>query len=257
MSDVVASRTSILVVGGTIVAFAAQEAGHAAVIPHLSERYKAFPPQKQALWLNTASSLLHASLCAAGVVGCALGDDGGWRALLDAPLTASTEGSEVVIAFSLGYFLFDTVSMAAKGLFAKAPSLIAHHVVVAAIQVMALARRSFHPLVLAMLAAEVNSVFLHMRGLLRSMRAEQDPARGSALYRIVRALLFASFVPCRFVAHGWVVLALWRVRKALGMPMWLLATGASLVVNFLNLQLWSSLVRAETPRKAALREHVQ
>ena len=247
---------SLSIVGGTLVAFAAQEAAHAAVIPRLCARYAAFSPQKQALWLNTASSLVHSSLCAAGVVGCALGGGGGgWRALLDAPLTARTAGSDAIIAFSLGYFAFDSASMQAKGLFARDPTLIAHHAGVAVGLAVTLARGLLHPLVLVLLTAEINSVFLHARGLLRSLRDEQDPTKGSALYRVVRALLFASFVPCRFVAHGWVVFALWRAREALGQPKWLLATAGPLVVNILNLQLFGSLVRAEAPKKAKPREH--
>jgi hypothetical protein len=240
-------EAEIGIVAGTFAAFVVQEAAHAALLPTLCARSAGWSPKKRAVWLNTASSLLHAAVCAAGVGACASG--GGWRALVDAPLGAATAGSGAVIAFSLGYFAFDSFSMAAKGLFAGAPDMVAHHAVVALIQALALARGRFHPLVLAMLTAELNSVFLHARALLRATREQQDPALCSAAYRATRALLFASFVPCRFVAHGWVVYALWVARAEVGVPMWLVATAAALVVNLLNVQLFQQLLRAETPKK--------
>eukprot|EP00936_MAST-01D_sp_MAST-1D-sp1_P001543 g1543.t1 len=232
----------------TIVLLFGQELVHAFVACRALPAFGALPKLKQSLWLNTSSSLVHASICACLVLR-ALADPASRALFRNDVLGATTAESKDTIAFSLGYFVFDSISMQAKGLFAKDPSLIAHHVVVVLIEAIAASTNQFHALVLAMLLAEINSTFLHARALMRfdppRFLGKTDAWLSSPIYAINNMMLVCSFIVTRLCAHAWVFLAIYGVRHSMHPVMFAIAMSATCVVNYLNVKLGFALMRSE------------
>ena len=241
----------------TIVMLFGQEMVHGFVVRRAFPAFGALPMLKQDLWLNTSSSLVHASICAYLVLR-ALASSTSRALFLDDVLGATTAESTDTIAFSLGYFVFDSVSMHAKGLFTKDPSLVAHHVVVVLIEAIAASTHQFHALVLAMLLAEINSTFLHARALMRfdppRFLGNTDAWLSSTIYALNNVMLFCSFILTRLIAHGWVFFAIYGVRHSMHPAMFAVAMSATVVVNYLNVKLGLALLRSELKTKANKRK---
>merc|ERR1711862_277442 len=162
---------------------------------------------KRSKFHNHVSSLLHAS---ASAVGCHL-------ALFSKPQAIQDSESispvfQRLLEFTGGYMLFDTVSMTLTGLMALDQSMWLHHGAVLSVIALVLKSRKYAGLALCELTSEINSVFLHIRSLLRKTGSWQS---SRVKRRIVWTLLLLTFVVYRFGVHLAILVQLVRVRRKL------------------------------------------
>lgn len=224
--------------------FAALEWLWGALLQRTSTTFAAFDARRRRIVLNHIGSLTHSAILSVAVVWCLfhLRDS-----LFDETiLTAMSPASETTILFSLGYFLFDAVSMQVKGLFKGDVGMAVHHMAVIVVESSVLmGTGQCHVLTLLMLMAEVNSVFLHVRVLLRSFlqQAGVSVADSSAYCATVMAV-HITFPFSRTVPHVWVLCLSLRYARPMG---WLGPGGAlaSAAINVLDMLTWRAVFRAE------------
>lgn len=159
------------------------------------EAFATFDRQKQALWSNTAVSMLHSvasSLlaCAALALGHSL--DGDF-------VNDATRLEFLTTAVSTGYFAYDLWDYALNRLYVKSPGIVWHHVVILICYISALVKTVGVALLSFALLCELHSAFMHLRKLM-SMSGVSSIAQSPALHA-VWLVQWVAFAAARTVPH--------------------------------------------------------
>ena len=111
----------------------------------------------------------------------------------------STFPTQALLAFTCGYFTFDTLSMIqrdARGFL----EIIAHHMLCVLGFVLGLASGQVTSVMALLLLTEVNTVFLHIRTLLLLSGEAKDTNN----FQIVSFLAISTYIPFRFGVMGYI-----------------------------------------------------
>eukprot|EP00667_Euglena_gracilis_P021284 EG_transcript_23266 len=158
------------------------------------------------------------------------------------------------IAFSTGYFIFDTISMHRAGLFAGSPAMLAHHIVVPLCFGAAMWKGLYTPLLAITLMCELNSLGLHARIVLRSLE-DGCWAGLEAVRRAAYWFAIGTFAVFRLTAHPYVLAYMLTHYDAFDVKWhyWVGLTG-TVAINALNVVFGISIIQAErrTVAKAGL-----
>lgn len=181
-----------------------------AAVPLVAVRVKAFAAfdrQKQALWSNTAVSLLHSTAssllaCAALALGHSLGGD---------YVNGASRLEFLTTAVSTGYFAYDLWDYVLHRLYVKAPGIVWHHVVILICYISALVKTVGVPLLSLALLCELHSAFMHLRKLL-SMSGVTSTAQSPTL-SLVWAAQWVAFAAARTVPHVKVLMLTYSGRE--------------------------------------------
>jgi hypothetical protein len=161
--------------------------------------------EKRLLWLNTSVSLLHScisSLLSLGVILCEP------DFLTSSWVTWYKPSAVFTLSVSTGYFIYDFIDLVATSIYAKAPAILVHHVLVGICYIAALFYRVGLPFLVLMLLLEINSVFLHVRKLMSMIGFTVK----SHTYRNAWNALWATFLLTRFFLPVFVHIHLYRHR---------------------------------------------
>jgi len=194
--------------------------------------------------VNTLVSLAHSTICSLAMLFWGVVPDimqtlaaGSAVEMLEGKISAAG----LLTPLSLGYFLYDLMDMSRYRLPAD---MLVHHVFAIAFTALVLLLRLADVFWLLVLTCEFNSVFLHLRTILKLSGVPRD----GALFAASLAGLFITFAWTRLYIHGrglWYTLQLLRTATS---PMHQLVAAGGIVgggiVWLLNLILLRSLVRS-------------
>eukprot|EP00127_Corallochytrium_limacisporum_P002800 Clim_evm13s141 gene=Clim_evmTU13s141 len=145
------------------------------------------------------------------------------------------------VAWSLGYFIFDTYSMAAKDLFKTDRMTRNHHVIVVFGLALSLYVRMYQPYTFLALLAEPHSIFLHWRKLLQFAGLAD-----TKLFVVSEVVQYAIFFIFRGLVHSY---GLWKSyeeceREKFRNPITLFGLGGAVGIWWLNYVLLRKLMKS-------------
>ncbi|XP_065674658.1 TLC domain-containing protein 2 [Hydra vulgaris] len=147
------------------------------------------------LWRNTFCSLLHSAISSLWVLLCYWDEP---KLLSDMVLTSS-KFSVLLVMFSTGYFFYDLFDLIGHEKMREWELLIHHISVITAFMISVITSR-YQGFAVCSLIMEVNSIFLHIR---RLMRLEDQ--NKSFLYSLNGVFLLITLIFCRICMSGWMI----------------------------------------------------
>ncbi|XP_068695141.1 TLC domain-containing protein 2-like isoform X1 [Montipora foliosa] len=195
------------------------------------------------LYFNILISFLHACISGVWSVYC----------FVDNPemLHDVTKGwslsSTYLLTFLVGYTLHDTLDIVVHD-FRGSPGLIVHHIVIITVAVFVLYIKQFLPFATSLCVIEFNSVFLHLRRLMRFHGIE----RSQFVYKLNLVALFGTYIALRFVFLVWCTALYVREGHKTYLPYFLVGVIGYVALIVINVTLFSQLWKMEfmvkTPR---------
>ncbi|RZF34375.1 hypothetical protein LSTR_LSTR008914 [Laodelphax striatellus] len=188
-------------------------------------------------WRNIANSFIHSSITGCGA--CVyfwhypnMGED---------LIFLHNNASHFLIAFSIGYFLYDFIDMVINDFKPKTYTLLVHHVLVVMGFGIAMITYRYEGYVLCSLFIEINSIFLHLRQLMLI----QQWGRDGVLYRINNSFNLGTFVVFRFLVMGWLTRFLVQHRQDFSEIAFRVAALALAVIMILNIGLLLRILKSD------------
>eukprot|EP00656_Telonema_subtile_P007266 TRINITY_DN1340_c0_g2_i1.p1 TRINITY_DN1340_c0_g2~~TRINITY_DN1340_c0_g2_i1.p1 ORF type:complete len:293 (+),score=44.00 TRINITY_DN1340_c0_g2_i1:194-1072(+) len=206
---------------------------------------------KVSLFQNTITSLVHATVVGIMTVAVILTElDSSFNVpwlgdVTPNPLIhAKSEVCQLILSTTTGYFAYDLWDILRVKMHHTAPHLVLHHVVLLFCFTVALQQEVCLPFLVLPLMAELNSVGLHSRGLLKACKVLHSTSRPvKAAYWAVWGYLWVTFVLTRTAGHAVVFAQVYFTHFEQGWQGWVALFGM-VVFNVLNLDLAKSTYKA-------------
>lgn len=217
-------------------------------------------PSSLHVFTNTAVSLIHSSIVGLSVAGilmytwCQKGLPSMFQH--EELFSGVWPGAQVILCFSLGYFVYDQVDMLCSHLYNPwAPSLLVHHAVLLVCFTMAIYRQITINYLILTLFCELHSIFLHVRRVLRMAGVRKE---GSWLVKIEWSLNWITFFTSRIGTHAYITykLILDASKFPLGVE-WPLAIAGMIGLNILNVNLGFEMFGAFKKERVVWRKQVK
>ncbi|XP_041456897.1 TLC domain-containing protein 2-like [Lytechinus variegatus] len=194
-------------------------------------------------WRNALCSFIHALIV--GIFGtyCFFSNP----ELQEDLVNGYTLSSEIIIAFTGGYFAYDLLDLMAHNAFSNAWPLYTHHLVVLFLCFTILSLRQLYATINIAMILELNSIFLHGRQLLLMCGfSKQDMA-----YRINAFLNIFTYVVCRMGSMGF--LCIWVIVTEQAVPPIIRKTGPYTLgaIFIINLVLFYRLIASDFGKKSS------
>ncbi|XP_070572563.1 TLC domain-containing protein 2-like [Ptychodera flava] len=203
------------------------------------------PPDKtlkiQCNWRNIATSFVHASVVGSWSVVCLYK----YPDITEDLITRHNLLGELLVAVSVGYFLYDLHDMLNFKKIKDAWPLMLHHITIVVCFGIALTTKQYIYYAVVSLLGEVNSIFLHGRQLLQMI----GTPRNGMLYTVNSLLNIMTFIVFRFGVLLW--MAWWIAANCTLVPLFLVGV-ASLgltIMMCVNVVLFSRLIRSDFMRR--------
>ncbi|KAL2094590.1 hypothetical protein ACEWY4_009309 [Coilia grayii] len=188
-------------------------------------------------WRNISTSLIHSTLT------------GPWAVLsfylhpemAEDLISTHSVLSHSLVSVSTGYFIYDFMDMALNQKFSKNWELLFHHSVVITCFSIAVLKRQFVGFAVVALLVELNSVFLHLRQLLRM----SGVATRGALYRLNSGLTLGSYVAFRISTLAWMTRWLLLNRGRVSLPCYAAGSTGLSVIMVMNVVLFYRLLHSD------------
>ncbi|XP_060612736.2 TLC domain-containing protein 2 [Anolis sagrei] len=188
-------------------------------------------------WRNLWTSLAHSLLSSAGaLLGFAL-----HPSMAQDLIEGHPPASHRLLGVSLGYFLQDFVDMASNQTLQQCWELLFHHSVVIVCFGFAFLTGRFVGFAMVALLVEVNSVFLHLRSLLRMA----GKAPGAASYRLTRLLNLGTYLVFRISTLAWMTRWLVLHREVVPTGPYALSLVGMSIMMPMNIILFCRLLRSD------------
>uniref|UniRef100_A0A1B6CUI8 TLC domain-containing protein n=1 Tax=Clastoptera arizonana TaxID=38151 RepID=A0A1B6CUI8_9HEMI len=188
-------------------------------------------------WRNIANSLIHSSVT--GIGACI--------SLYMTPefhedlISYWTPSAHCLIAFSIGYFIYDLIDMGLNDRKSKTFELMAHHTLVISCFFLSLSTYRYTGFTLMALLVEVNSIFLHIRQLM----IIQCWSRQDHLYRLNNTFNLGTFVVFRILVMGWMTRWLLQNRDLLSLSAYRLGGLTLGVIMVMNIILFMRILKSD------------
>lgn len=203
--------------------------------------------KKQWVYLNTLISFVHACVSSVWSIYCFHDKP----AMLNDMMSKSLP-STYLLAFLIGYNVHDTWDIVAND-FKGSPGLLIHHAVIVTISTVVLYTEQYLPLATALCVIEINSVFLHLRRLMRFHGGN----RSQLAYKLNLGALFITFVALRFVFLLWLTACFVYERQMMHLFHFMLGMFGFSVLWVINLILFPRLWRTEfVIKKPRINDHM-
>ncbi|CAJ0585483.1 unnamed protein product, partial [Mesorhabditis spiculigera] len=152
----------------------------------LESRYPEWSNNKRRIFAVRVVSCTHATLSALGCL-CSLLLDPNF---VQSPYEYSTDAAAYVFLFSMGYFLYDLVDMYIHGELPNSKEYFVHHsLVIIAFSIILYTGRLFGFAMIGLLV-EVQTIFLHLRTMVRLLGATREHPMYSGLINLNMICLF-------------------------------------------------------------------
>ena len=212
-------------------------------------------PRQRWKWANIFTSLVHSTITGLGAPLLFYYEPDA----LDDMINGFSDAMHVLVAFSIGYFVYDFLDMALYNPKKSTYELLFHHFCVIVCFGIAARTRLYLPYAVLALVIEINSIFLHLRQLL----IIQGASKQRPLYKHVAVLNVATFVPFRVFLLGWMIRWLWYNRDHLPLVYFtagivgltvIMAMNAILFYRILSVDLFNKNGRNEGGLKVAVKQ---
>lgn len=208
--------------------------------------------QKEWKWRNITNSLIHSVITGCGSCLCF------WQspAIREDLVSKSTTPARLLIALSVGYFVYDFIDMALNDRKSKSYELMVHHMLVISCFMLSMSTYNYTGYTLMALLVEVNSVFLHVRQLM----IIQNVSRACTLYRLNSSLNLGTFVVFRILTMGWMTRWLVQHSDDLTVTAYRLAGLTLAVIMVMNIVLLLRILRSDyrqCPKQASEPENIK
>ncbi|XP_071790844.1 TLC domain-containing protein 2-like [Asterias amurensis] len=185
-------------------------------------------------WRNILTSFTHAMISGFCSIFCLYSSP----ELLDDLIHNVTPMGEVLVAISVGYFIYDVIDILLYRSVTNTWPLLIHHIVILFCFGISLYLRSFIVYSLVSLAAEINSVFLHFRQILLIVNTPKH----SAIYRANSAINIVSFLFFRFGTLVWMFYWLQSHYREVPFLLYCVATVGLITMVIINMVLYKRLL---------------
>ncbi|XP_023673880.1 TLC domain-containing protein 1 [Paramormyrops kingsleyae] len=185
-------------------------------------------------WRNLSVSLVHSLLTGTWAISCVLL----WPEMLDNMHSHYTPLSYLLVCISTGYFVQDAGDIILTGHARGSWEFLLHHAMVVWTFLYTLVTRRYVAGAVVALFVEVNSVFLHMRLMLKLAGAQ-----ASRLYGLNRLLNLATYVFFRLGAQAFLTWFIVRNYSSLDHAGYFLST--MMLMNLMILIYFGRLLRAD------------
>ncbi|KAG5445172.1 TLC domain-containing protein 2 [Clonorchis sinensis] len=189
------------------------------------------------IWRNSVLSCVHASVTGIGALFAFYLHPDMSKDLIFAQSSFSIS----LVAYSLGYFIADSVHMCWWSLERSTFELLVHHFAVMTCFSSALVSGTYIGYAVVALLVEINSIFLHMRRLLKCLEFSKD----SLLSQFVNYANLGTFIVFRFLVLCWMTRWLVLNRDQISLPYYCLGTTCLALIMFMNIVLFMRLVQSD------------
>lgn len=188
-------------------------------------------------WRNRLVSFIHASASSSCAMFCLYMNPD----MIEDPITRYSDMSQYLLAFTLGYFIHDSLDLLLNDRTARAIEVHAHHIVISICFMVAILTRNYIGLGTISLIGEFSSVFLGSRQLLQSLGV----SKLDRWYRFNGVINLLTFIVCRILVQCWMVR--WTVLNRASVPLKFYVLGCASLAGSLSMNglLFYRLLRAD------------
>eukprot|EP01080_Neovahlkampfia_damariscottae_P002503 gene2503-3209_t len=155
--------------------------------------------------------------------------------------------STLLFSFSLGYFIYDTLSMQIKGFYEHDKTLIIHHLMTIFCMSRGLFQQNFHGMMILISLAEINSIFLHLRTLIRQGFKFQQVPSIIRIYQYIMILNYVTFLFFRLIPEFYVLYkAFYLVNTGISKSITIVGV---ICIQILNFHLFYKIIKSEMKSK--------
>ncbi|XP_062391674.1 TLC domain-containing protein 2-like isoform X2 [Sardina pilchardus] len=193
-------------------------------------------------WRNISTSLIHSMLTGVwAVVGFYQHPE-----MAKDLISTHSALSHTLVSVSTGYFIYDFIDNILNQKLSVAWEVLSHHFVVVACFSIAVLTRQYVGFAVVALLVEINSVFLHVRQLLRmSGRGGGASSSSGALCRLNSVLNLGTFVAFRISTLAWMTRWLALNRTRVPLPFYAVGSLGLLAIMVMNAVLFYRLLRSD------------
>jgi len=186
---------------------------------------------------NVANSFIHSTITGFGSLLCLYL----YPNMAENVITTYSTMALALSAFTSGYFLFDFADMYRNYRKSSTYELLVHHALTVSCFAVSSLSRYYLGFAVIGLLIEVNSVFLHWRGLLL-----MSGTKKSHLYfRMISLLNLATFIVFRIFVIGWMIKWLSRNRETISLATYILGNSCLCTVLVMSITLFFRLLRSD------------
>ncbi|XP_038059690.1 TLC domain-containing protein 2-like [Patiria miniata] len=221
--------TVIVVLVGSAIAFQCTNVAlNFAPVPEKQERERRFR------WRNIVTSFIHAVISGFSASYCLYTSP---EILADIKQHVTTM-SMVLVALSVGYFVYDLIDILIYRPIRNTWPLVIHHVVIFCCFGICLYLRAYVGYAVVALVAETNSVFLHFRQILQIMGVPKS----TPIFRMNSAMNITTYLIFRFGTLFWMFYWLQTHRHEVPLILYLIAALGLVVMVIINMVLFKRLL---------------
>ncbi|ELT94577.1 hypothetical protein CAPTEDRAFT_183976 [Capitella teleta] len=149
--------------------------------------------------------------------------------------------SQTLISVSVGYFIYDTVDMLRFQSFRQALELVLHHIVILICFGVSVLTQQYVGYAVIALLVEINSIFLHLRQLLKFVNFAKD----NPVYRLNSLINMGTYIVFRIATLAW--MTRWIVINRDQIPLVLYTTGSVglAIITVMNIILFYRLLQSD------------
>ncbi|XP_022109505.1 TLC domain-containing protein 2-like [Acanthaster planci] len=185
-------------------------------------------------WRNIVTSFIHAVISGFSACYCLYSSP----ELLEDIKQHVTTISIVLVALSVGYFVYDLADILISRPIRTTWPLAIHHVVICFCFGISLHLRAYIGYAVVALVAETNSIFLHLRQILLIMGVPKS----APIYRVNGAVNIATYLIFRFGTLFWMFYWLQSHRTEVPLTLYTIAAGGLVIMIVINLVLFKRLL---------------
>lgn len=220
----------ILTTGGSVAFFRLVNAGVSFLpIPESAHR-------NAWKWRNIATSFVHSFITAIWAVLCFFLHPQMAEDLIE----TFSVFSHALVSFSIGYFIYDFFDMVLNQKLSMSWELLFHHTVVIACFGLSVISCKYVGFAVVALLVEINSVFLHLRQMLRMANA----ATGT-VYRVNSIINLGTYVVFRINTLAWMTRWLVLNRDKVPLVAYTLGSVGMAIMTAMNIVLFYRLLRSD------------
>ncbi|KAJ0063440.1 hypothetical protein NL108_002681 [Boleophthalmus pectinirostris] len=187
-------------------------------------------------WRNTATSFVHSFVTAIWSVLCFFHHP----QMAEDLIKTFSVLSHALVSFSIGYFIYDFFDMLLNQKLSSAWELLFHHTVVIACFGLSVISCNYVGFAVVALLVEINSVFLHLRLMLRMANI----AVGT-LYRVNSIINLGTYVVFRINTLAWMTRWLVLNRDNVALLAYTLGSVGMAIMTVMNIVLFYRLLRKD------------
>ncbi|XP_004543851.1 TLC domain-containing protein 2 [Maylandia zebra] len=187
-------------------------------------------------WRNISTSCVHSMITATWAVLCFFLHPQMAEDLIE----THSVFSHVLVSFSIGYFIYDFFDMLRSQKLSQSWELLFHHIVVITCFGLAVVSCRYVGFAVVALLVEINSVFLHIRQILRMANMA-----ASTLYRVNSMINLGTYVVFRINTLAWMTRWLVLNRDKVPLLAYTLGSVGMAIMTAMNIVLFCRLLRSD------------